>query len=287
MTKQILVIFVLFAAIFSGCETRETGNIKDVTQSEIFQDLNFTSNGSGTKVSATLSFAGARGTTLKLTNPSKILFNEQPLEEKTGQYSGTYYEKDFNTVLSGGTFTFTDTKGKTYTNKVEMPMIDFKTSPTSINRSVITRLPILNGNKIAASNVSIEIDYENKEGFQKKTLSVFPNRQDANSAYFDEKTQSIVIEPTVWQDIKVSKIELQISATSSGKLQQGTTIGGKIFAEYIGKNINCNLVGKNVAITPKANANTKVKSVNANVMQNTNTLSNTTIIEKPLVKKGK
>jgi hypothetical protein len=287
MTKQILVIFVLFAAMFSACETRETGNIKDVTQSEIFQDLNFTSNGSGTKVSATLSFAGARGTTLKLTNPSKILFNEQPLEEKTGQYSGTYYEKDFNTVLSGGTFTFTDTKGKTYTNKVEMPMIDFKTSPISINRSVITRLPILNGNKIAASNISIEIDYENKEGFQKKTLTVFPNRQDANSAYFDEKTQSIVIEPTMWQDVKVSKIELQISATSSGKLQQGTTIGGKIFAEYIGKNINCNLVGKNVAITPKANANTKVKAVNANVMQNTNTLSNTTIIEKPLVKKGK
>jgi hypothetical protein len=281
MKKQFLIILALFLTLFSACETRETGNIKDVTQSEIYQDLSFTSDGSTTNVRATLSFAGVRGTTLKLTNPSKILFNEQPLDEQTGQYSGTYYEKNFDSVLSNGTFTFTDTKGKTYTNKVELPAIDFKTLPTAISRSAITRLPIINGNKIAASDVKIEVEYENKQGFQTKSLQVFPNKQDADSAYFDEKTQSIIIEPNIWQDVKAAKVKIKITSKSAVNLQQGTAIGGKINAEFNGKTINANLIGK-VITTVKSNLNTKTQSANANSMVNTGNVVTNANVKKPL-----
>jgi hypothetical protein len=281
MKKQFLIILALFLTLFSACETRETGNIKDVTQSEIYQDLSFTSDGSTTNVRATLSFAGVRGTTLKLTNPSKILFNEQPLDEQIGQYSGTYYEKNFDSVLSNGTFTFTDTKGKTYTNKVELPAIDFKTLPTAISRSAINRLPIINGNKIAASDVKIEVEYENKQGFQTKSLQVFPNKQDADSAYFDEKTQSIIIEPNIWQDVKAAKVKIKITSKSAVNLQQGTAIGGKINAEFNGKTINANLIGK-VITTVKSNLNTKTQSANANSMVNTGNVVTNANVKKPL-----
>jgi hypothetical protein len=303
MSKQFLLIFVLFAMLFSGCETRETGNIKDVTQSEIYQDLSFTSDGSGTDVKATLSFAGVRGTTLKLTDPSKVLFNGQPLDEKTGQYSGTYYEKNFDTVLSGGTFTFTDTKGKTYTNKVELPAIDFKTLPTQINRAAVTKLPIVNGAKIGESNVQLKIRYEEKHGFDGKDVSVFPQKQGIDSAYFDAKTQSIVIEPAIWQSVKSNKINVEIISKSNQNLQQATTIGGKITSEYNGKTVSLILSGKNVAavspVIPKANSNVNVKiqtantSVNANISAVSNTNSGTNIAnvpanspnKKPLAKK--
>jgi hypothetical protein len=303
MSKQFLLIFVLFAMLFSACETRETGNIKDVTQSEIYQDLSFTSDGSSTNVKATLSFAGVRGTTLKLTNPSKVLFNGQPMDEKNGQYSGTYYEKTFNEVLSGGTFAFTDTKGKTYTNKVELPAIDFKTLPTQINRATVTKLPIVNGAKIGESNVILKISYEDKQGFQGKDISVFPQKQDVDSAYFDAKTQSIIIEPAIWQSIKSNKIKVEIISKSSQNLQQGTTIGGKITSEYNGKTATLILSGNNIAtvspVIPKANANVNTKiqtantSVNANIPTTANTNSVTNIAnsstsspnKKPLAKK--
>jgi hypothetical protein len=281
MSKQILIVSVLFAMLFSACETRETGNIKDVTQSEIYQDLSFTSEGSTTNVKATLSFAGVRGTTLKLTSPSKVLFNGQPLDEKTGQYSGTYYEKTFDTVLSDGTFTFTDTKGKTYTNKVELPTIDFKTLPTQINRAAVTRLPIVNGAKIGESNVELKISYQDKQGFQGKNVSVFPQKQGADSAYFDVKTQSIVIEPAIWQSIKSNKVEIEITSKSSQNLQQGTAIGGKINSEYNGKTISATLSGKSTAavspVIPKANmnVNAKLKTANTSININTPTTTNT------------
>jgi hypothetical protein len=270
MLKTILAILTISVLLLIGCTPVETGNIKDVTQSEIYQNYSFTSDGSSTTATAKLSFAGANGTTLKLTNPSKVLFNNQPLDEKTGTYTGTYYEKRFETILSDGSFTFTDTKGKTYTNKVEMPTIDFKTSPTSINRSTITRIPVLNGNKIANSSVNIEIEYENKQGFQSKNVPVFPQKQDANSAYFDAKTNSIVIEPSIWQGINATKIELQIASKSETKPQQGTNIGGKISAEYIGKKIYANLVGKNIPTSAK-NVIANVNNItNANVAKKTN-----------------
>jgi hypothetical protein len=299
MSKQILIVSVLFAMLFSGCETRETGNIKDVTQSEIYQDLSFTSDGSSTNVKATLSFAGVRGTTLKLTNPSKILFNGQPLDEKTGQYSGTYYEKTFDAVLSDGTFTFTDTKGKTYTNKVELPAIDFKTLPRQINRAAVTRLPILNGAKISESNVELKISYQDKQGFQGKNVSVFPQKQGVDSAYFDAKTQSIVIEPAIWQSVKGNKIEIEITSKSSQDLQQATGIGGKINSEYNGKTISATLSGKSPAavspVIPKAdmNVNAKMQTANTNTptTENTNSATNIANIstnslnKKPLAKK--
>ncbi|MCU0238633.1 MAG: hypothetical protein MUC29_04255 [Pyrinomonadaceae bacterium] len=270
MLKTILAILTISVLLLSGCTPVETGNIKDVTQSEIYQNYSFRSDGASTTATAKLSFAGANGTTLKLTNPSKVLFNNQPLDEKTGTYTGTYYEKRFETVLSDGSFTFTDTKGKTYTNKIEMPTIDFKTSPTAINRSTITRIPVLNGNKIANSSVNIEIEYENKQGFQSKNVPVFPQKQDANSAYFDAKTNSIVIEPSIWQGINANKIELQITSKSETKPQQGTNIGGKISAEYIGKKIYANLVGKNMPTSAKT-VNANVNNItNANVAKKTN-----------------
>lgn len=283
MLKISSLILILFVLIFSGCTPVETGNIKDVTQSEIYQNYSIESDGSSTTVSAKLSFAGANGTTLKLTNPSKVLFNGQPLDEKTGTYTGTYYEKRFNAVLNNGTFTFTDTKGKTYTNKINLAEIDFKTSPTGINRSVINRLPVLNGEKIANSHVNIEIEYENKQGFQEKNVPVFPQKQDANSAYFDAKTNSVVLEPTVWQGINAAKIELQITADSEEKLQQSTNIGGKITSHFVGKKVYANLVGKNLIVSAKnvnANVNT---NVNANVKTATSAnvkITNTNVVVK-------
>jgi hypothetical protein len=303
MSKQFSIILVLFALIFSACETRETGNIKDVTQSEIYQDLSFTSDGSATNVKATLSFAGVRGTTLKLTAPSSILFNGLPLNEQTGQYSGTYYEKNLDTVLSSGTFTFTDTKGKTYTNKVELPAIDFKILPTQINRAAITKLPVVNGAKIAQCTVNLAISYQDKQGFQTKNISVFPQKNGVDSAYFDSVTQSIVIEPAIWQGITANKVEIKISSKSTQNLQQATSIGGKINSEYNGKTISALLSGKNIPVAPnvipKSNTNTaaKVRAANSMIPANTNvptktdtnTSANTAvnaINKKPLAKKA-
>jgi hypothetical protein len=283
MLKISSIILILFVLVFSGCTPVETGNIKDVTQSEIYQNYSIESDGSSTTVSAKLSFAGANGTTLKLTNPSKISFDGQPLDEKTGTYTGTYYEKRFDTVLNTGTFAFTDTKGKNYTNKVSLAEIDFKTSPTSINRGVINRLPVLNGEKIASSHVNIEIEYENKQGFQEKNVPVFPQKQDANSAYFDAKTNTIVLEPTVWQGINATKVELQITADSEEKLQQSTNIGGKITSHFVGKKIVANLVGKNVVASAKnvnANVNT-IMNANVKTVANTNVkIANANIVRK-------
>lgn len=301
MSKQFLAILAILTFVFSACETRETGNIKDVTQSEIYQDLSFTSNGSSTTVRATLSFAGVRGTTLKLTNPSKILFEGQPLEEKNGQYSGTYYEKTFDTILNNGTFVFTDTKGKTYTNKVELPAIDFRNSPTQINRAAITKMPITNGAKISGCEVNLKISYQDKQGFQSTTVPVLPQKNGIDSAYFDSKTQSIVIEPNLWRSVKANKVEIEIASKSSQNLQQATAIGGKINSEYSGKIISVILSGKNVAavspVIPKSNINTKVQAsniaTNVNITQSANTnvssnIANTaadSVIKKPLLKK--
>ncbi len=293
MKQQILIISALFLTLFSACETRETGNIKDVTQSEIYQDLSFISDGSATKARATFSFAGVRGTTLKLTNPSKVLFNGQPLEEKTGQYSGTYYEKTFDTVLSDGNFTFTDTKGKTYTNKVELPAIDFKVLQLTINRTAVTNLPVVNGAKVGESSVELEISYQDKQGFQRKYMSVLAQKKDEESAYFDAKTRSIVIEPVIWQSIKAAQVKIKITSKASADLQQGTSIGGKINSEYGGKTVSIILSGKSAAtisaIIPKSNTNTR--SANTVATTNTNSTADLANIaadsatKKPLAKK--
>lgn len=212
------IIFVFGYAVFS-CASSEIANSEDVNQAKIHMSYSVVydaSSGDDYTVTAQFRFGGSKGTTLRLSDPSKVLVNDAEMDENSDSFSGCYYQK---TVSGTNEFTikFIDTENKEYINSIKINPA--KLSPVDTvdadTKSVIyfTGIPL-------KANETVNIVIEDNEG----------NCAEADSDI--SGSDNVVFTPEDMQTLVAGKAEMYITRSLSVNLEQKADEGGNFYAEY-------------------------------------------------------
>lgn len=225
--------FLLVLSIYS-CASSEIANSEDVNQAKIHQYyyVGFDANGGQTYyVMAQFRFGGSKGTTLKLSSPSKVSVNDMELSEQTETLRGCFYE----TTLNGSNvfnFKFIDTQKKEYINKCE-----------------INSLTIVATSQIDADKKS-EIAWTGKplEANETVTLTIEDNEGNKATAYCSVKgSNSVIINPNDMENLIQGKGQIYMNREANINLQQAADDGGSINTDYKSEIIGVNILKVPVA----------------------------------------
>ncbi len=236
---SILAVVAMIAIIGVGsfsCASSEIADSKDVNQAKIYYSYSVVydaSTGGDYTVTTQFRFGGSKGTTLRLSEPSKVFVNDIQMNQNSDSFSGCYYQ---SSVSGTDEFTikFIDTESKEYINTAKITPIEAKPVEIIIADSKTTiyiiGLPL-------AENETATLVIEDNEG----------NRAEASSNIVG--SDNVVITAEDMQNIVAGKAELYISRTKSVDLSQKADEGGSFYTEYKSKKIAIEI--KRVAV-PKS-----------------------------------
>lgn len=261
--KKLLIFTICFCFLIGGCNqgSVETISSNTVMSSQVYQIYNIEADKSKTNITATFRVGGATGTTLELTEPGKISYNDAPLPVSApGNLIGTNYRmkgtdyrsfsKDYRPAHK---FSFTDNDGKTYINSINLlPLEVSANGGLMIEASQPTLVPL---SRAVAADETLTIAINSIIEDQIPTSD--------NSVYFNENRSAIIITPKYWQAKSLkAKAKLEIKVKKNAIVSQGTQLGGSMTAVYSAAPVFLS-VGE--AKTAAVNANTKMPDNNSNV----------------------
>ncbi len=124
MKKSVFIVLCLLVAGLFALSSCERESSEDVNQDRIWTEfeLFYNANTDITYARAVFRFGNVLGTLLELSSPSEVRFNGDLLGFKPAL---AFYEKEYAGYVDSGTFTWTDTDGKTITNEVSITEIDY------------------------------------------------------------------------------------------------------------------------------------------------------------------
>ncbi|HEX8547234.1 MAG TPA: hypothetical protein VF691_09750 [Cytophagaceae bacterium] len=126
-----VIAIAFLSVLLTSCAQEES---KDVNPNKIYTEyeLFYDANQDKTFASAIFKFSNVGGTNLKLSLPANIKFNGDELA-----YDPTfaYYRKEYAGKLTAGTFIYTDSTRKTFTNQVNLAPAIENPAITEINRA--------------------------------------------------------------------------------------------------------------------------------------------------------
>jgi hypothetical protein len=214
--------FLLIAPLlFTACTSNEIGESKDVAQDKIYQryTVNYTEGDETAEVYSQFRFAGRNGTTLILSQPSQLKFDEEAIKVDSGDYSGAYYKilKPAADFYGKHTFTFTTTNNKIYSNSFSFDGFKLVNVPASAPKSKDLLLPFETPALKGDDYISIQAINTDS------TFSISHNYADGNAVKIPE-------EYLKKQTGKELTLEARIVRKPS--LQQTTPEGGALEIEY-------------------------------------------------------
>ena len=143
---------------FTSCIREESSA---VNQDRIFTEyeLFYNANEDKTFARATFKFSNVAGTKLDLTDPSKVLFNDQEL---TFNPLLAYYEKEFPGFVPNGTFKWTDLDGNEFINSIEIHSIGYAPGIDTIARDAAFEMGWTGSPLLQNELVTVTINGENE-----------------------------------------------------------------------------------------------------------------------------
>jgi uncharacterized protein YceK len=216
------LLLIITAIIMGGCASNEVANSGDVKQSTIYQEyrVTFDEEDNITWAWATFRFGGSNGTTLVLTKPSTVTFNGDSMLTDVTVLGGAKYKLAFKKPLGRGQpceFVFTDTDGKTYTNKIKFNPVLMGTPVPEVKKGMPFELPIFTDLLTYGEKIRITFrDSATSEVFE--TDKITPNK-------------SILIPATVLKPLN-GKVTFDIERTSNIPMQQANEKGGSLTFSY-------------------------------------------------------
>ena len=217
--KLSLVIVIMFSLIIGSCASSEVADSKDVNQNKIYQYyyvLGEYDNPDTYYVKAQFRFGGNKGTTLKLSEPSKTLANNIGLNEEINSFSGAYYEANIS-KSNEIEFIFIDTDNKKYSNKCkinEFASVEYKDFDV---------------------NSKIEVEWIGPALDNHETMSIYieDNEKNICTKSTDIKgAKSIIINSDDMQTLKAGSAQYYFVRSYSAKTKEAGDNGGEIFTEY-------------------------------------------------------
>ena len=228
--KTNTAIFFLLISI-SACSSNEIGESKDVAQDKIHQKYSVTYDEVHNKaiVFAQFRFGGSNGTTLVLSKPSQVAFDDEIIKVDSSGGSGAYYKlyKPIANFFGKHHFVFTDINNKKFDNDFSFDTFRIVNPPASVSKKQDLKLsfeaaPLQPGDAINVSSYHSDSSFVIEHGSSDGKTIVIPSKQ-----LMRQKTG-----------------ELKLDATISRKLplQQNTAEGGGIDIKYSLKLITVKLV---------------------------------------------
>ncbi|MBN2778919.1 MAG: hypothetical protein JXR36_14875 [Bacteroidales bacterium] len=218
------VLFATFVAIIFmySCASSEIADSKDVNQAKIYQAywVNYDAGeNSNYNVEAQFRFGGAQGTTLRLSEPSKVTVNGQEMDEKSDMLRGCYYRTQISDK-SEFNFLFMDTEEKEYKNKCIINSIDFE---------AIEEIETLK---------SYEFDFVGKGLEQKEKAFLVIEDSEKNTVTVSSDivgSNTIKISKNDIENLVSGNGQIYVYRTYTSDLNESADEGGKIYTEYKSK----------------------------------------------------
>ncbi|MFC2176739.1 hypothetical protein ACFLR1_07225, partial [Bacteroidota bacterium] len=134
--KKSLPILMLVLIALSSC-VKEVS--KNVDQSKIWTsyELFYDQNTNKTQAIALFKFSSELGTTLKLSDPSEVKFDNQQIDWNP---ESQRYEKELDGFVTNGTFEWTDTDGNVYSNSVVINQIAYPAIADTIYKNQVNQI---------------------------------------------------------------------------------------------------------------------------------------------------
>ena len=160
--KKLAILLGSAMVLFASCAKEDSAN---VDQDSIYQiyTLTYKAKEAKTTAKATFRFGGATGTLLELKDPASATFNADAL-----LYAGLTgeHKREYAGLVKSGTFAYTNTDGKTYTNATRtMDTIDFPNVDTIDASSPFDFVWI--GNPLSTGEtISLTIDGTQQQNFE-------------------------------------------------------------------------------------------------------------------------
>jgi len=225
---NLAMLFSLIA--ISACSSNEIGESKDVAQDKIYQRYNvrYNEGNDNVAVHAKFRFAGSNGTTLVLSKPSQLAFDNEVIKvDSSGE--GAYYElmKPVANFYGKHHFVFTDINNKKFDNDFSFDMFRLLNPPATASKKQALRLSF--------ESVALSAgDYI--EALSSGADSSWSVRTEAGNG------NAITIPVKDLMSQKQSELKLDITLYKRMNLQQSTGEGGSIEITYALKPLKVKLV---------------------------------------------
>lgn len=131
MHKLSNIFCLLIISVFISCTSNEIGNSSDVNTDAIYFDYLVKAGDDRDYVTIRLQYrmGGPNGTTLVISDPGKVMLDDEELVVDSAGFSGAYYETQRNLAGFSGkhTISFFDLNGKEF--REEFEFLPFRLSP--------------------------------------------------------------------------------------------------------------------------------------------------------------
>lgn len=216
-------LFLFVAVWFLQSCVSEPSDSVDQDKIYVTYELYYDKNTDKTYARATFQFSNALGTKLQLASPSEIRFNNDLL---TYNALIAYYEREYAGFVTSGTFKWTDTKGKVYTNPVSgIKAVALPTSMPSIKKGNSTELFWVGDALQTDESMAVSMNSAAAGDLQIFTR----NNVGATSVILDaNKIQNL---PTGQNITTIIRRYKDVAVT------QKTSAGAKMFTHYQGANV--------------------------------------------------
>ena len=139
------IVFFCCTFLISGCTSNEIGESKDVSQETIYQQYNvsYKEGDNNATVYSQFRFAGDNGTTLVLTRPAGIQFDEVLLAVDSSEYEGAFYKKSLpgESFYGDHLFRYTDINKKRFENRFFIAPFKLVNIPEVTSRAITLQIP--------------------------------------------------------------------------------------------------------------------------------------------------
>ena len=220
LVNTLLASAILLSAFtFNSC--KKDNNTVDQDKIWAYYEVYYDKNQDKTFARTTFKFGNALGANLQLSAPATITFNGDVL---TFQEALGYYEKQYASFISGGTFNYTDKNSITYSNSISnIRPITFPTIDTihTVSSSTITWI----GDSLTANeSVNLWLNGSNQN----------------NTAFFYQNTlysHSIICAANQLQHLGNGNGTASMERVYAPAIQHTTSAGGEIKGKYKAHNI--------------------------------------------------
>lgn len=203
-------------SLMVACSSNEIGESKDVNQDKIYMDY-YISHAEGDEnvdITCQFRFAGNNGTTLVLSDGSKVEFDGEKLKADSSTGGGAYYNirKPVNGFYGNHTIRFTNTTGKQFDN-------EFTFEPFAVTNSTME----------ASRTKDLRISYRSAPLTKEDYAEVYSTGTDSSFHYSQDGPDSTMVIPSkelTRQKDKMLSLECRLYREID--LQQSASEGGVI-----------------------------------------------------------
>lgn len=217
---SVVIVSVLLLTI-SSCTSNEIGNSKDVNPETIWFDYRIWGQEGTDEVTVKLQyrFAGETGTTLVLTEPSKVELDGRVVPVDSSKYAGAYYEiqEPVDSFKGKHTIVFTDVNKKQYKEEFHFhPMALRSKIPASLTRS----------------DLVFELDGLEPVDYVRVLLSDTSSKSEGINRVDTVKNGRLHLSKSQLGSLVNGPITLELIRESEKPVKSSTAEGGKIAVSY-------------------------------------------------------